>query len=127
MFVLTRARIAQIVVLVGAITAVLVGFDIVDWSDAQAALVATEVSTALVLTMALIVHFRPNTKAEPVAVAGSATAFATSTAAFLVGFDVVDWTPAQISLLLGLVAVVVATVGSWAARDQVTAKVTPPA
>lgn len=127
MFALTRARIAQTVILVTALTAALVGFDIVNWSDAQAALVATETSTGLVLIMALVAHYKPGTKAEPVAVAGSVTAFTTSTAALLVGFEVVMWTAAQVGLLLGLVAVIVTTVGSWAARDQVTAKTTPPA
>lgn len=119
-FVLTRARIAQVVVLVGAVTGALVGFGMVHWSNAQAGLVATETSTGLVLVMALVVHFRPGVPSEPVAVAGSVTAFVTSSCALLVGFEVVEWTPAQVGLLLGLVATVVTLVGSWSARAVVT-------
>jgi dolichol kinase len=55
-----------------------------------------------------------------VAIAGSVTAFTSSTAALLVGFEVVDWTPTQIGLLLGLVATLTTLIGSWAARDAVT-------
>lgn len=120
MFVLTRARIAQIVVLVAAICAVLIGFNIVQMTDVQVGLIGAETSTGLILVLAVVVHYKPNTSAEPVYVGASITGFATATTALLVGFDVVDWTPHQVALLLTLVAVILTTVGGWAVRDKVT-------
>lgn len=118
--VLTRARIAQVVTLVAAVVAVLAGFDIVHWSPAQSTMVATEASSFLIVIMAIEQHFRPGTPGEPVAIAGSISAFSSSTFAFLVGFEIVDWTPEQVGLVLGLVAVVITLVTTWAARANAT-------
>lgn len=123
--VLTRARIAQVLALVTAIVAVLIAFDIVDWTTGQGVLVGALASSVLVLILAIQQHFRPNTAEEPVAIAGSVTATASSTVALLVGFQIVHWSDQQIGVALGLVAVLVTLVGSWAAREAVTAKRTP--
>jgi len=126
-FVLTRARIAQVVALVVAIVAVLAGFELVHWSVAQSGMVSVEASSFLILVLALQQHFKPNTAEEPVYVAGSISAFSGSTFALLVGFEIVHWSEEQVGLVLGLVAVIITLSTSWAARSEVTAKQTPDA
>jgi len=118
--VLTRARITQVVALVVAIVAVLGGFGIVHWSVAQGGMVSAEASSGLILILALQQHFNPKTAEEPVAVAGSISAFSGSTFALLVGFELVHWSQEQVGLVLGLVAVIITLSTSWAARRAVT-------
>lgn len=125
LLVLTKARIAQVVIVVAAVVAVLAGFDIVHWSAAQSALVGAEASSGLILILAVQQHFHAGTAEEPVAVAGSITAFSSSTFALLVGFQIVHWSDEQIALVLGLVVAIVTLAGSWAARAEVTARTTP--
>lgn len=127
LFVLTRARITQTVAVVVAVVAVLTGFDIVHWSVAQAGMVSAEASSFLIFGLALQQHFKPDTAEEPVAVAGSISAFSSSTFALLVGFELVHWSQEQVGLVLGLVAVIITLSGSWAARAVVTAPRTPDA
>lgn len=127
LLVLTRARIAQVVALVVAVVAVLGGFGIVHWSVAQGGMASAEASSFLILVLALQQHFRPNTAEEPVAVAGSISAFSGSTFALLVGFELVHWSPEQVGFVLGLVAVIITLSTSWAARSVVTAQRTPDA
>lgn len=123
---LTKTRIASILVVVGAVTAVLTGFQIVDWSAAEGGLVAAEASTVLIMYSALYQHFRPNTKEEPVAVGVALIAFANSTVLLISGFEWVHWSAEQQSLIATLVTVIVALVTGWRVRGDVTAKMTPP-
>src|SRR5689334_21809964 len=125
--VLTKARIGLIVAVVTAVVVVLQAFDIFEISDAQAALVAAEVSSFLVLVATVMAHFKPGTKQEFVGIAGGVTAFSTATVASLQGLEVVHWTPNQVAAVLGCVVVVVSLWTNWQARDEVTAERTPDA
>ena len=51
-------------------------------------------------------------KAEPVALGAALTSFATALIALLVGFEIVDWTPEQIGLVLGVVSGATVLVGA---------------
>ena len=57
---------------------------------------------------------------EPVAIGAALTSFATALIALLVGFEIVDWTPEQIGLVLGVVSGATVFVGAL-----VRARVTP--
>ena len=53
---------------------------------------------------------------EPVAIGAALTSFATALIALLVGFEIVDWTPEQIGLVLGVVSVPPCSSGRWSGR-----------
>jgi hypothetical protein len=113
-------------VLANAVLTMLVGTGVVDWSDAQVALVYAEVNTVSALLLALYLHFYPDTKREPVAVAASLTAVAVSTTALLSGFQVWHLNDAQNALVVSVVSALVALVATAFARQQVVAEVAPP-
>lgn len=113
-------------VLVNAALALAVSLGAVSWSAAQVALVYAEANTATALALALYVHFTPATKKEPVAIAGSLTALATSTVLLLVGFHVWHLTDAQIGVVGSFTVAIVSLVTTAFARANVTAPTTPP-
>jgi hypothetical protein len=113
-------------VLANAVLTMLVGTGVVDWTEAQVALVYAEVNTVSALLLALYLHFYPDTKREPVAVAASVTAVAVSTTALLSGFQVWELNDAQNALVVSVVSALVALVATAFARQQVVAETAPP-
>jgi len=97
----------------------------VDWSSAQTALVTAEAVAATALVSALVAHFWPATKEEPVAIAAAFTAWATATAALITGFGWWDLTEEEVAAVLSFVTAVVNAIGAVFARGNVTAESRP--
>jgi hypothetical protein len=102
----------------------LAAFDIVDWSEEQTLLVIAEAGAVIGLLSALVAHFWPDTKEEPVAIAAAVTAFATATVALGSGFGWWDWTEEQVAAALSLITTIVGAIGALFARSRVTAQTT---
>ena len=108
----------------GAVLGLLTSFDIVHWTSAQTTLVATEAAAFWALASAVTAHFWPQTKKQPVAVAGTITAFVSATLSLGVGFAWWQLTQPQNASLLGLVTAIVAVASTLLARIGTTAGVT---
>ena len=86
---------------------------------------ATEVAAFWALASVVTAHLWPQTKKQPVAVAGTVTAFVSGTLALGIGFAWWQLTPSQNASLISLVAAIVAVVSALAARSTVEAGTTP--
>ena len=80
------AVLAGLTALTGAVIGLMTSFNAVHWTSAQTTLVATEVAAFWALAGAVTAHLWPQTKQQPVAVAGTVTAFVSSTLALGIGF-----------------------------------------
>jgi len=75
------ALLAGLTALTGAVIGLITSFNAVHWTSAQTTLVAAEVAAFWALAGALTAHLWPQTKKQPVAVAGTVTAFVSCTLA----------------------------------------------
>ena len=107
-----------------AVIAVLTTFGVVDWSDAQTALVTTEAAALIGLIGAVVAHRTPGTKQEPVAVAAAFTAALSATIALGTGFEWWNLTTEQTSVLVSLVTAIIGVGSALFARTKVTAATT---
>ena len=120
------ALLTGLTALTGAVIGLITSFDAVHWTSAQTTLVATEVAAFWALAGAVTAHLWPQTKQQPVAVAGTVTAFVSSTLALGIGFAWWQLTQSQNASLISLVTAIVAVASALAARSAVTAVTTPP-
>lgn len=112
--------------LTGAVIGLITSFNIVHWTSAETTLVATEVAAFWALVSAVTAHLWPDTKEQPVAVAGTITAFVSATLSLGIGFAWWQLSQSQNASLIGLVTTIVAVGSTLVARSTVTAKPTPP-
>lgn len=119
------AVLAGLTVLTGAVIGVMTSFNAVHWTSAQTTLVATEVAAFWALASAVTAHLWPQTKKQPVAVAGTVTAFVSATLSLGIGFAWWQLTQSQNASLISLVTAIVAVVSALAARSTVQAGTTP--
>lgn len=118
---------AAFLVVVNAVVTLLASLGSIHWSDAQTATVYLVANTGSAVVLALYFHLSPGTKKQPVAIAGSFTAFATAAAGLVAAFQWVHLTDAQLAVVGTTITAIVSLVVTMFARDQVTAPVTPPA
>lgn len=107
-----------------AVISLLTTLAVVHWTAAQTTLVSAETAAVIALVSALVAHFWPGTKQEPVAVAGSFTAFVTATITLGTGFAWWDISTAQASALVAVVSATLGLGSALIARSQVQAKTT---
>lgn len=119
------ALLAGLTALTGAVIGLLTSFNAVHWTSAQTTLVATEVAAFWALASAVTAHLWPQTKKQPVAVAGTVTAFVSATLASGIGFAWWQLTQSQNASLISLVTALVAVGSALAARSTVEAGTTP--
>jgi hypothetical protein len=113
-------------VLTGAVIGLITSFDAVHWTSAQTTLVATEIAAFWAVAAAVTAHLWPQTQQQPVAVAGTVTAFVAATISLGIGFAWWQLTQSQNASLIGLVTAIVAVATALAARGRATAGTTPP-
>jgi len=119
------ALLAGLTALTGAVIGLLTSFNAVHWTSAQTTLVAAEVAAFWALAGAVTAHLWPQTKKQPVAVAGTVTAFVSATLSVGIGFAWWQLTQPQNASLISLVTAIVAVASGLAARSIVTAGTTP--
>jgi hypothetical protein len=119
------ALLAGLTVLTGAVIGLLTSFNAVHWTSAQTTLVAAEAAAFWALASAVTAHLWPLTKKQPVAVAGTVTAFVAATLSLAIGFAWWQLTQSQNASLISLVTAIVAVVSALAARNTVRADTTP--
>jgi hypothetical protein len=119
------ALLAGLTALTGAVIGLTTSFNAVHWTSAQTTLVATEAVAFWALAAAVTAHLWPQTKKQPVAVAGTVTAFVSATLSLGIGFAWWRLTQSQNASLISLVTAIVAVVSALAARSTVTAGTTP--
>jgi hypothetical protein len=107
-----------------AVTGLITSFNAVHWTSAQTTLVATEVAAFWALASAITAHLWPQTKKQPVAVAGTVTAFVSATLSLGIGFAWWQLTLSQNASLIGLVTAIVAVFSALVARSTVEAGTT---
>ena len=119
------ALLAGLTALTGAVIGLITSFNAVHWTSAQTTLVAAEVAAFWALAGAVTAHLWPQTKKQPVAVAGTVTAFVSATLSVGIGFAWWQLTQPQNASLISLVTAIVAVASGLAARSAVTAGTTP--
>jgi len=119
------ALLAGLTAATGAVIGLMTSFNAVHWTSGQTTLVATEVAAFWALASVVTAHLWPQTKKQPVAVAGTVTAFVSATLALGIGFAWWQLTQSQNASLISLVAAIVAVVSALAARSTVEAGTTP--
>ena len=119
------ALLAGLTALTGAVIGLMTSFNAVHWTSAQATLVAAEVAAFWALAGAVTAHLWPQTKKQPVAVAGTVTAFVSATLSLGIGFAWWQLTQSQNASLISLVTAIVAVASAQVARNAVTAGTTP--
>ena len=119
------AVLAGLTALTGAVIGLMTSFTAVHWTSAQTTLVATEVAAFWALAAAVTAHLWPQTKKQPVAVAGTVTAFVAATLSLGIGFAWWQLTQSQNASLISLVTAIVAVASALVARSTVTAGTTP--
>ena len=119
------ALLTGLTALTGAVIGLITSFDAVHWTSAQTTLAATEVAAFWALASAVTAHLWPQTKKQPVAVAGTVTALVSATLASGIGFAWWQLTQSQNASLISLVTAIVAVVSALAARSTVKAATTP--
>jgi hypothetical protein len=115
------AALGGLTALTAAVIGLMTSFAAVHWTSAQTTLVATEVAAFWALTIAVTAHLWPQTKKQPVAVAGTLTAFASATLSLGIGFAWWQLTQPQNASLISLVTAIVAVYSALLARSAVTA------
>jgi hypothetical protein len=118
---------AALTVLTGAGLGIVTSFGVVHWTPAQTTLVGTEVVAFWAFAGSVAAHLWPETKKQPVAVAGTVTSLAAATLSLGIGFTWWQLTEAQNASLISLVTAIIAVVSALAARTTVTAGITEPA
>jgi hypothetical protein len=113
------ALLAGLTALTGAVIGLMTSFNAVHWTSAQTTLVATEVVAFWALASAVTAHLWPQTKKQPVAIAGTVTAFVSATLASGIGFAWWQLTQSQNASLISLVTAIVAVASALAARSTV--------
>jgi len=121
------ALLAGLTALTGAVIGLVTSFNAVHWTSAETTLVATEIAAFWALAAAVTAHLWPQTKKQPVAVAGTVTAFVSATLSLGIGFAWWQLTQLQNASLISLVTAIVAVAAALAARSAVTADRTPAA
>jgi hypothetical protein len=119
------ALLAGLTALTGAVIGLMTSFNAVHWTSAETTLVATEVAAFWALAAAVTAHLWPQTKKQPVAVAGTVTAFVSATLSLGIAFAWWQLTQSQNASLISLITAVVAVAAALAARSTVTAGTTP--
>jgi hypothetical protein len=119
------AMLAGLTALTGAVIGLVTSFNAVHWTSAQTTLVATEVVAFWALASAVTAHLCQQTKKQPVAVAGTVTAFVSATLSLGIGFAWWQLTQPQNASLISLVTAIVAVVSALTARSTVKAGTTP--
>jgi hypothetical protein len=119
------ALLAGLTALTGIVIVLQASFNVVHWTTAQTTLVATEAAVFWALAGAVTAHLWPQTKKQPVAVAGTVTAFVSSTLCLGIGFAWWQLTQEQNASLISLVTAIVAVASALAARSTVTPSATP--
>ncbi|HEX6518879.1 MAG TPA: hypothetical protein VF070_02545 [Streptosporangiaceae bacterium] len=126
---LVPPRIAAVLAGLTGLTAAVIGlvtsFNAVHWTSAQTTLAATEVAAFWALAGAVTAHLWPQTQKQPVAVAGTVTAFVSATLSLGIGFAWWQLTQSQNASLISLVTAIVAVVSGLAAKSTVQAGTTP--
>ena len=113
---------AWLTALTGAVIGLMTSFNAVHWTSAQTTLVVIEVAAFWALTSAVTAHLWPGTKKQPVAIAGTVTAFVPATLSLGIGFAWWQLTQSQNAALISLVTAIVAVVSALAARSTVSAE-----
>ena len=121
------ALLTGLTALTGAVIGLVTSFNAVHWTSAETTLVATEVAAFWALAATVTAHLWPQTKKQPVAVAGTVTAFVSATLSLGIGFAWWQLTQLQNASLISLVTAIVAVAAALAARSAVTAGTTPAA
>jgi hypothetical protein len=119
------ALLAGLTALTGAVIGLMTSFDAVHWTSAQTTLAAAEVAAFWALAGAVTAHLWPQTKKQPVAVAGTVTAFVSATLSLGIGFAWWQLTQSQNASLISLVTAIIAVATALAARSTVKAGTTP--
>ena len=119
------ALLAGLTALTGAVIGLMTSFNAVHWTSAQTTLAATEIAAFWALAGAVTAHLWPQTKKQPVAVAGTVTAFVAATLSLSIGFAWWQLTQSQNASLISLVTAIVAVASALAARSTVRADTTP--
>ena len=119
------ALLAGLAALTAGVIGLTTSFNVVHWTSAQTTLVATEVAAFWALATAVTAHRWPQTKKQPVAVAGTVAAFVSATLSLGIGFAWWQLTQPQNASLISLVTAIVAVVTALAARSTVQAGTTP--
>ena len=119
------ALLTGLTALTGAVIGLMTSFNAVHWTSAQTTLAAAEVAAFWALAAAVTAHLWPQTKKQPVAVAGTVTAFVSATLSVGIGFAWWQLTQSQNASLISLVTAIVAVASALAARSTVTAGTTP--
>jgi hypothetical protein len=119
------ALLTGLTALTGAVIGLITSFNAVHWTSAQTTLVATEIAAFWALAGAVTAHLWPQTKQQPVAVAGTVTAFVSATLSLGIGFAWWQLTQSQNASLISLITAIVAVGSALAARSAVTAGTTP--
>ena len=120
------ALLAALTGLTGAVVGMATSFEVVHWTPAQTTLAVTEIAAFWAFTGAVAAHLWPQTKRQPVAVAGTVTALISATLSLGIGFTWWQLTETQNASLISLVTAIVAVVSSLAVRTTVTAGTTEP-
>lgn len=110
--------------LTGAVIGLMTSFNAVHWTSAQTTLVATEAVAFWALASAVTAHLWRQTSKQPVAVAGTVTAFVSATLSLGIGFAWWQLTQSQNASLISLVTAIVAVASALAARNTVKAGTT---
>jgi hypothetical protein len=119
------ALLAGLTALTGTVIGLMTSFNAVHWTSAQTTVVATEAAALWALAGAVTAHLWPQTRKQPVAVAGTVTAFVSATLSLGIGFSWWQLTQSQNASLIGLVTAIVAVASALAARSTVWADTTP--
>jgi hypothetical protein len=119
------AVLAGLAALTVAVVGLMTSFNAVRWTPAQTTLVAAEAAALWALAGAVTAHLWPQTKKQPVAVAGTVTVFVSATLSLGIGFAWWQLTQAQNASLISLVTAIVAVASALAARNSVEADTTP--
>ncbi len=119
------ALLGGLTVLTGAVIGLMTSFSAVHWTSAQTTLAATEVAAFWALAAAVTAHLWPQTKKQPVALAGTMTAFVSATLSLGIGFAWWQLTESQNTSLISLVTAIVAVASALVARSTVNAGTTP--
>lgn len=120
------ALLAALTGLTGGVAGMVTSFEMVHWTPAQTTLAATEIAAFWTFAGALAAHLWPQTKKQPIALAGTVTALISTTLSLGIGFTWWQLTAAQNASLISLVTAMVAVVSALAARTSVTVGTTGP-
>jgi hypothetical protein len=112
--------------LTGAVVGIIASFELVHWTAAQMTLVGAEAAAFWAFAGAVAAHVWPDTKKQPVAVAGTVTALVAATISLGMGFTWWQLNEAQNASLMALATAIVAVGSALIARNTVTAVKTKP-